>query len=244
MPRPCLFFLFGLVVLLAGCATSLPVERAKYVLSDFEPPGAAHPLHVSDPFGPVNRRLYRFNYYLDDYLLLPVVHGYELVTPDYVEERVSNFFDNLGEIANFTNALLQLKPKSAGITLGRILINSSVGIVGLWDPAAGLSLQRQDEDLGQTLGYYGFSTGPYLVVPALGPSNLRDLTGLVGDGAAFTAIDPLNFTHNDGKVPYQITKAVEARHRQPFRYYTSGSPFEYGIVRLLYTEKRKLQIAK
>ena len=125
------------------------------------------------------------------------------------------------------------------------MINSTVGIGGLWDPASSWNLQRQDEDFGQTLGHYGVGNGPYVVLPVLGPSNLRDTTGLVADAAAFSAVDPINFDHNeDLAIPYQVGQAIDTRHRQPFRYYKSGSPFEYELVRLLYTEKRKLQIAK
>lgn len=245
MTRIHLVLLLGLVALLAGCSTPMPVERAKYALSDFEPPGTVHPLEVSDPLAPANKELYRFNYYFDRYVFIPVVNTYEFIMPDYAERRVSNFFNNIGEFGNFTNAALQLKPKSAGITLSRFAINSTIGIAGLWDPATYWNLPRQDEDFGQTLGLYGAGNGPYIVLPVLGPSNLRDTVGLVADTAAFSAVDPLNFEHNESwELPYQATKAVDARHRQPFRYYKSGSPFEYELVRMLYTEKRKLQVAK
>jgi len=232
-------------LLLAGCTTTPPAGKARYTLADFEAPDAEKPLEVADPIAPTNKELYRFNYYFDRYLFLPVVDGYAYVMPDYAEKRVSNFFDNLGEFGNFTNALFQLKPKSAGITLSRFLINTTVGIGGLWDPASNWNLQRQDEDFGQTLGRYGAGNGPYVVLPVLGPSNLRDTTGLVADTAISSAVDPLNFDHNeDLTIPYQAGRAIDTRHRQPFRYYKSGSPFEYELVRLLYTEKRKLQIAK
>jgi phospholipid-binding lipoprotein MlaA len=245
MIRTCLILLLSAVVLVAGCATTPPANPAKYQISDFEAQGAERPLAVSDPIVSVNKGLYRFNYNFDRYLFLPVVNTYEFILPNYVEQRVSNFMDNIGEFGNFTNGVLQLKPKSAGVTLSRFLINSTVGIAGLWDPATHWGLQRQDEDFGQTLGHYGVGNGPYIVLPILGPSNLRDTTGLVADAATFSVVDPLNFDHNEEwELPYQGVRAVDARHRQPFRYYKSGSPFEYEFVRLLYTEKRKLQIAK
>ena len=233
------------LLLLSGCAATAPQGKAKYALADFEPPGKERPLDVADPIEPANKELYRFNYYFDRYLFLPVVDGYEYVMPDYAEQRVSSFFDNLGEFGNFTNAVLQLKPKSAGITLSRFVINSTLGIGGLWDPASNWNLQRQDEDFGQTLGRYGTGNGPYVVLPILGPSNARDTTGLIADTAISSAVDPLNFDHNEElAIPYQAGRAIDTRHRQPFRYFKSGSPFEYELVRLLYTEKRKLQIAK
>ena len=245
MTRIHLFLLLIFIALLAGCAQSVPAQRAKYTLADLEKPGAVYPLEVYDPISSVNKGLYRFNYNFDRFLFLPVVNTYEFIMPNYVEKRVSNFLDNIGEFGNFTNAVLQLKPKAAGITLSRFVINSTVGIAGLWDPATHWKLQRQDEDFGQTLGRYGTGGGPYIVLPVFGPSNLRDTVGLVGDTTAFTVVDPLNFDHNeDWELPYQGVKAVDARHRQPFRYYKSGSPFEYEIVKVLYTEKRKLQIAK
>ena len=233
------------LLLAAGCATQpVPENRAKDSLSDFQPPGAPEPLRISDPLQPANQTLYRFNYRLDRYLFLPLVDAYEFVMPVYGRERVSNFLDNVGELKNFTGAAVQLKGHTTAITLARFVVNSTVGVLGLWDPATAMGLQRQDEDLGQALGHYGAGNGPYLVLPVFGPSNLRDTTGMVGDSAVFAAVDPLNFQRNDLEGTYYAFSAVDARRRQPFRYYKSGSPFEYNFVRFLYTEKRRLQIAK
>jgi len=232
------------LILLAGCATQTSVGRAKYPSDDFARQDGPRPLAVSDPIEPLNRSVYRFNFYFDRFVFLPVVDAYRFVLPNYVQARVSNFFDNIGDLTNLMNATFQLKPNSAATSLSRFVVNSTIGILGLWDPASGLGLQRQDEDFGQTLGHYGVAEGAYLILPALGPSNLRDTTGLVVDGAAFSAVDPLNFDKNNLKVPYYALQAIDARRRQPFRYYRSGSPFEYEFVRLLYTEQRKLRIAK
>lgn len=233
------------VLFLAGCAASpASVPRARYTLSDFEKPDAPQPMRVDDPLQGLNQGLYRFNYYFDRFLFIPLVDAYEFVMPVSGQQRVSNFMDNIGELKNFTNAALQLKGEATGTTLARFLINSTVGIAGLWDPATGMGLQRQDEDLGQTFGHYGVGNGPYLVLPVLGPSNARDAVGLAGDGAVFSAVDPLGFDHNHLATPYHAVYSIDARHRQPFRYYESGSPFEYNFVRFLYTEKRRLQIAK
>ena len=191
MKRTGILLLSLAIALLAGCASQPPAGRAKYALSDFEPPNAVRPLEVSDPIAPANKELYRFNHYFDRFLFLPAVNTYEFIMPDYAEQRVSNFFDNIGELTNFTNAAAQLKPTSAGITLARVLINSTVGIGGLWDPASDWNLQRQDEDFGQTLGHYGTGNGPYVVLPVLGPSNLRDTAGLVADAAAFAVVGGL-----------------------------------------------------
>ena len=237
-------FLLGFL-LTTGCAAPMATTPARHTIAEFEKPGAPRPLAVPDPIAPVNKGLYRFNYYFDKFLFIPVVSTYEFILPDLAQQGVSNFMDNLGEIKNFLNSTLQAKPKSEGITLARFAINSTVGIAWLWDPASRMKLQRQDEDFGQTLGRYGSGGGPFVVLPVLGPSNLRDTVGYVGDTLAFNFIDPLNFDHNgDWELPYTVTNAVDARHRQPFRYYRSGSPFEYEWVRMLYTEKRNLQIAK
>lgn len=233
------------IVALTGCAASpAPAARAKYVLSDFQKPDAPMPLTEDDPLQPMNQELYKFNYYFDRFLFIPVVNAYEFVMPAYGQKRVSNFLDNIGELKNFTNSALQLKGEDTGTTLGRFLVNTTVGILGLWDPATDMGLRRKDEDLGQTFGHYGVGNGPYLVLPVLGPSNARDTVGLIGDGAVFSAVDPLNFDHNDLETPYYAFNAIDARHRQPFRYYASGSPFEYNFVRFLYTQKRALQIAR
>ena len=154
--------------------------------------------------------------------------------PDYGEERVSRFFDNIYEIGNFTNSLLQLKWRKAGTTTARFVINSTVGVAGLWDPATGWGLHRQNEDFGQTLGHYGVGSGAYVVLPVFGPSSARDTGGLVVDAAAFSAIDPLNFEHNEEwAAPFYALGGIDKRKRIPFRYYGAGSPFEYELVRML-----------
>lgn len=239
---------FLLIILLAGCSTTpkvrpdAPPPLREY--GEFAQEGETYPIQVSDPLEGFNRGVYRFNYYLDKYLLLPVVGGYQFVMPDYVEDRVSNFFDNIGEIGNFTNSLLQFKMTKAGVTGTRFVLNSTLGILGFWDVAGYWGVRRQNEDFGQTLGYYGVGHGPFLVLPLFGPSNLRDTTGLVVDSLVEGYIDPMNFDHNEWlEIPYYGLLAVDTRKRVPFRYYGTGNPFEYELVRMLYTKKRELEIA-
>ncbi len=165
--------------------------------------------------------------------------------PDYAEDRVSSFVDNVYEFNNFTNNLLQLKLKKTGITLSRFVINTTVGVAGLWDPATHWGLRRQPEDFGQTLGHYGVGHGPYIVLPVFGPSNLRDTTGLVTDAVAFSVAGPPAWVDDDTTtLVFTGVAAVDKRKRIPFRYYGSGSPFEYEQIRMLYTKKRELDIAK
>ena len=232
------------IMMLTGCASTAPIGEARYQLNDFEKPGTTDDLTVSDPLEPMNKTLYRFNYYFDSFLFIPVVEAYQFVMPDFAEQGVSNFLDNIGEIGNLFNGVLQLKPETSLITLSRLTINSTAGFLGFLDPASEWGLQRQDQDFGQTLGHYGVGNGPYLVLPVLGPSNLRDTAGLIVDAHYFSNLDPLNFKKNKLEVPYYALYAIDARKRMPFRYFQSGSPFEYEFIRLLYTAKRKLQVAK
>jgi phospholipid-binding lipoprotein MlaA len=237
------------VVCLSGCST-LPktgpdTEPAMRQRADLIPEGTKLDVEVYDPIEGFNRGAYRFNYYFDKYLFLPIVAGYQFIMPDYAEDRVSNFVDNVYEFNNFTNNLLQLKLKKTGITLSRFVINTTIGIAGLWDPATHWGLRRQPEDFGQTLGHYGVGNGPYIVLPIFGPSNLRDTTGLVTDTVAFAVLGPPAWVDDDTTtLIFTAVSAVDKRKRIPFRYYGTGSVFEYEQIRLLYTKKRELDIAE
>lgn len=200
-------------------------------------------IDVYDPLEGFNRGMYRFNAGFDQYIFLPVVGVYERVMPDFAEQGVSNFFNNLFEITNLTNSIFQLKPKATLETTERIVINTTVGILGLFDVATKVGIYEHREDFGQTLGHYGVGDGPYMVLPILGPSNLRDTTGILLDASVYTAIDPLNTDeHRDRGLAAALLFAIDTRKNVNFRYYDSGSPFEYELVRKLYTEKRKLDI--
>lgn len=196
-------------------------------------------LEVDDSLERGNRSIYRFNYYFDRYLFIPTVRSYEFVVPEYVQSRLSNAFDNLGEFGNLTNSLLQLKFGSAGIAVGRFVVNSTVGIAGFWDPASGWGLTRQPRNFGQTLGRYGAGSGSYLVLPIFGPSNIRDSLGLLADTAAFSLVGPAALWANDtaASIAYSGTSAVDKRHRVSFRYRQTGSPFEYELLRKMNSMK-------
>ncbi|XID75351.1 VacJ family lipoprotein [Alkanindiges sp. WGS2144] len=141
---------------------------------------ANQPDAVKDPFQAINRKIFNFNNKLDKYLLLPVARGYKNHVPQPVRTGVSNFFSNLGEPWNAVNHLLQGKPKSSYKSLGRFTINT-VSSLGLADPAARLGIEKEDEDFGLTLGAWGIKSGPFLMLPALGPSTLRDGAGRIFD---------------------------------------------------------------
>ena len=250
--RAVIMALAGLAILFAsGCSVTpkpdpnIAYEAPRHKLEDTLKETVKYEVDVYDPLEGFNRRAYTFNYYFDKFLFLPIVKTYEFITPDYVEDRVSSFVDNVFEFNNFTNNLLQLKFKQTGITLARFVVNTTVGVAGLWDPATHWSMPRQAEDFGQTLGHYGVGHGPYLVLPIFAPSNLRDTTGLVTDSVAFSLAGPPAWVDDDTTtLVFNGVAAVDTRHRQDFRYYRTGSPFEYDMIRMLYTSKHKIEIAK
>ena len=132
-----------------------------------------------DPYESFNRQIYEFNADFDKSLGKPVAEAYAKYIPGAVRGGVSNFFSNLWEPASMVNALLQGKVHKAASTTARFLINSTAGLLGLFDVASKLGVMEQEEDLGQTLAVWGVADGPYLMMPFLGPTNVRDFSGLV-----------------------------------------------------------------
>jgi len=146
------------IFLISGCAsTSIPTT-----------------VDNNDPFESLNRASYSFNSVIDKAIMKPVAKGYDAVTPDPVKTGISNFFANLDEIPTMTNGVLQGKFAHAFNDLGRFLINSTLGLAGFIDVATDLGLEQHDEEFGQTLGTWGIESGPYIVLPFLGPSTVRD----------------------------------------------------------------------
>lgn len=141
-----------------------------------------------DPWEGYNRNMFAFNEGVYSASLRPAARVYNLI-PDAIRNRVSHFFSNLGDVPNTVNAVLQADSEAAATSLARFLINSTVGILGLFDPASGMGLRKYDKDFGETLGVWGASSGPYFVVPLLGPSSVRDFPGRVVD----FFLSPINF---------------------------------------------------
>jgi len=188
--------------------------------------------------------MYRFNYRFDKYVFLPVVNGYKFITPDFLEQGIHNFFLNLEDITTFYNSILQFNGTKTVQTTGRFLVNTTVGLLGFIDVASRLDIPKHDEDFGQTLGHWGVGNGPFLVLPLLGPSNVRDGIGLGVDWAIYTAIqDELDMKDSE-QWALTIMRSIDTRANVAFRYYETGSPFEYDWVKLLYTTKRKMDIEK
>ena len=152
-------------VLLAGCAT-VPADAGK---------------NPRDPLERFNRQMYAFNDRLDRYVLKPVAKGYVAVVPHAFRLCINNGFDNIGEIRNAVNDILQAKPAGAATDTGRLAINTTLGVFGCWDVATRMGLERRTEDFGLTMARWHVGPGPYLVLPLLGPSDVRDAIGLVPD---------------------------------------------------------------
>jgi phospholipid-binding lipoprotein MlaA len=209
------FSLLGFVLMLAtGCAgrsgTAQPQELsdAKSVADQAPAPAPSLPPEAQsdeppdpfaraeegageeyDPLEPVNTNIFEFNLKVDRFVLKPVAKGYNFVVPDLVQVGISNIFTNLRFAPRFLNNVFQGKLKGAGIEMGRFLINSTVGLAGFFDLAKHIDLVTPDEDMGQTLGFYGVKPGPYLVLPFLPPFTVRDFIGYVGD----VFLNPINW---------------------------------------------------
>jgi phospholipid-binding lipoprotein MlaA len=137
-------------------------------------PFIAQAASEDDPWESINRPIFRFNYMLDTYALKPLAQGYQAITPQFLEDGIHNMFRNIGDVGNLANDVLQVKPQAAGVDTARLMFNTTFGVLGFFDVGTRMGLQRNDEDFGQTLGYWGVGSGPYVMLPFLGPSTLRD----------------------------------------------------------------------
>lgn len=168
--------LFSSALSVTGCASTEPATSGATL-------AAAEPNPV-DPYEGFNRSMYGFNMGLDKYFLKPVADGYKFITPDFMETGVTNFFRNLKGINVVLNDVLQGKFEQSASDTGRFLTNSTIGVLGLFDVASELGLAHNEEDFGQTLAVWGVDQGPYLVLPIMGPTTIRDGVSVVVDKAA------------------------------------------------------------
>jgi|APTNR8051073442_1049403.scaffolds.fasta_scaffold22252_2 phospholipid-binding lipoprotein MlaA len=204
---------------------------------------------VDDPIEPFNRGVYAFNYLFDRYIFIPVVDVYKAVVPEVLRDRFHDFFSNINELITFANLVLQARPGPAAQTAFRFGVNSSLGMFGFIDIASAVGMQGYKEDFGQTMGCWGVPPGPYLVLPFLGPSSVRDASGTAVDRVAFTLIDPFGASsYDDAALPilvgFSVINAIDTRSGIPFRYFSSGSPFEYEYIRLLFTRMRRADLSR
>ena len=199
-----------------------------------------------DPLEPINRAIFGFNEVIDDAVLEPVAKGYRAITPDPVEKSVSNFFNNLGEINNIFNSTLQLKLDKTLSSSARFVINSTVGVFGLFDIATSLGIERHREDFGQTLGHYGVPAGPYLVLPFFGPSTFRDAPGFYADIAVEKSISPVHTElHHEERQLIQATNVIDTRANllQATKILDTAAKDKYIFLRESYLQKRTKMIA-
>jgi len=203
-------------------------------------PADAPPPKTYDPWEPVNRFSYRFNARFDENIFLPVSNVYRRV-PYPLRSCVNNFFANLAEVDTVINYTLQGRLGRGVRALGRFVINSTAGVGGLFDFATKLRLENQPTGFGTTLSKWGMHPGPYLVIPILGPSTLREAVGLFGDYGTSYGINLANLYRGNLSWALGPLNAVDQRSNIGFRYYSTGSPFEYETIRFLYVRKLLLE---
>jgi len=190
-----------------------------------------------DPWMGMNRKVYGFNQFMDRHLFTPLAKGYQFITPSGVDHSITRFFSNLGDIANSLNNLLQFKPVRALSDLGRFAVNSTVGVFGLFDVATHMGLQKSDEDFGQTLGKWGVPPGPYVVLPFLGSSSLRDAVGLIFDFRTYIpGYDP-NTGRSYGMLALDFVD-TRADYLGSTRVLNTASPDTYAFEREVYLQRR------
>lgn len=212
-----------LILMTSGCATT-----------------GSQPTDPADPWEGFNRNMYSFNKGLDKVIAKPITLGYKAITPDFVEQGVSNVFDNIGDIPNFLNNLLQGKGKDSISDLTRFVINSTLGIAGLWDPASSLGLTKHNEDFGQTLAVWGVSDGPYVMLPIFGPYTLRGALGLPID-LQFNPVRHIN--HDRTRYEFTLFNFIDKRSSlMAFEDQLESAVDEYSFVRDIYLQNRKFKI--
>ena len=212
----------GSILCLTGCATGPQTNPA-------------------DPLEPLNRSVFRFNDTLDENVLKPVAIGYRDYTPSLVQTGVRNVFNNFADVSAVLNNGLQLKGRQTASSLMRVVVNTTVGVYGLFDVATAIKLERYPEDFGQTLGYWGVSSGPYLVLPLLGPSTVRDTAGIPVDWQ----VDPVSNARIASFGPEtQILRIVDRRTSflAAGNMLNEASIDKYAFLRDAYLQRRRSQI--
>ncbi|RUM77388.1 MAG: VacJ family lipoprotein [Candidatus Thioglobus sp.] len=194
-----------------------------------------------DPFEDINRTVYGFNETVDDNLLEPLSRAYKDHVPEVAQDRVSDFFGNLRDVSTLANQILQFKPVESVETLGRILVNSTIGLGGLFDVASDMGLTTDDEDFGQTMGVWGVEQGPYVVLPLLGPSTVRDGVGLFVDTTSDANM--IDKTEGIGFISSSAINIIDKRvELLPVTDMLDLSDDPYTMMRSSYLQKRKFDV--
>ena len=222
---------------LGACATK-PAAGDQFAQSEYD--------ETNDPLEPTNRFFYRINDGLDTYALRPAAIAYRTVVPGVVRQPIHNMLSNISSPVVFANDVLQAKPKRAGTTMMRFLINSTAGIGGLFDIASELGYTHHDADFGQTLALWGVGSDPFLFLPVLGPSNPRDASGFGAD----IALDPLTWASFGGSATLGYSRyalsALDTRERniETIDSIKKTALDPYATFRSLYRQNRAAEIAK
>lgn len=220
--RPTLHLAVPLALVLAGCAAA-PAKR-----------------DPRDPWERLNRTTYAFNDTFDRKLARPVARTYQKVTPPFVRTGVSNFFDNLNYPIVIVNDLLQAQIKDFFSDTARLALNTTLGLGGFFDPASSAGLDKNTRDFGQTLGKWGIGTGPYLMLPVLGPSDVRDAFGRVGDGYSVPQTYLLDFWPSVG---VWVGGAIDTRYRLLSQETILESTYDrYAFIRNAYLQHREFLV--
>ena len=229
-----LFIVFSVAVV--GCAKA-PEKSNLYTAESLN-------ISNSDPLEPVNRVIFSFNNIFDRLVLRPIAVVYRGIVPEFLRNRVTYSLNNLSMPITAVNNVLQGELAKAGISTSRFLINSTIGVLGFFDPAASLGLESENEDFGQTLTVWGVPSGPYLVLPFIGPSNPRDFTGFLST----SLLDPMyqvggGNTSNSLRTYRMTTGAVDFRSQniEVFDDLQNNSVDHYATVRSFYSQSRESQ---
>jgi phospholipid-binding lipoprotein MlaA len=203
-------------------------------------PADAPSMYTYDPWERLNRFTYRFNARFDEAIFLPAADTYRRA-PRPIRAGVHNFFGNLTEIDSIINYTLQWRLKYGLRSLERFAINTTIGIGGLFDVATKLKLPGTPTGFATTLAKWGMHPGPYLVIPLLGPSTLRDGVGYLADYGAGYGINIANLYRGNVSWGLLVVNGIDQRANINFRYYSGGSPFEYETIRFLYVRRRLIE---
>jgi phospholipid-binding lipoprotein MlaA len=224
----------------AAAAQAAPTAAATDADAALPAPQQAAPSPDSlDPWQPFNRRMHKVNSVLDRILLRPVAKVYARVTPNPVRKGVSNFFDNLQQPVTTLNLGLQGKPKQAAQSAGRFLLNITLGLVGIFDPATQMGLPLYHKDFGQTFAAWGWQTSRYLVLPVFGPGTVRDA---VGKGVA-TTVSPVSWLAEQEGAEFSVLYGIDARAAVlPLEAFMADAPDEYLLIRDAFLQRRRCQI--
>lgn len=217
----------AVVVLLGGCATNNQSPEAQQAS-----------VEANDPWEPTNRAIFSLNRTLDDNIGKPVARAYRDVVHEELRGFVHNFVNNVGEPVNFLNALLQWDGEQAAKVVARFFINSTLGVGGLGDPASEFGYEYREEDFGQTLAVWGVGEGPYVMLPVLGPANLRDAFGKVADSFS----NPISyFIPTAGSLTITAAGGLDSRERniETIDDIERNSLDYYAALRSLYRQNRR-----